>query len=91
MPKLHFLRHFVENWPPKKCRFGIFYGSGDDRVKEKWGEAIRSEVTGLFDNDTFLLNEKPLPADEIIPAKLACKTKLNVYGDLDKLKARICR
>ena len=35
-------------------------------IKENWGEAIRSEVTGLFDNDTFLLNEKPLPADEII-------------------------
>ena len=43
-------------------------------IKEKWEEAIRSEVTGLFDNDTFLLNEKPLPADEIIPTKLACKT-----------------
>ena len=26
-------------------------------IREKWGEAIRSEVTGLFDNDTFLLNE----------------------------------
>ena len=33
MPKRHFLRHFVENRPPKKCRFGIFYDSGDDRVK----------------------------------------------------------
>ena len=59
-------------------------------IKEKWGEALRSEVTGLFDNDTFILNEKPLPADKIIPAKLACKTKLNIYGELDKLKARIC-
>ena len=27
-----FLRHFVENRPPKKCRFGTFYDSGDDRV-----------------------------------------------------------
>ena len=34
--------------------------------------------------------EKPLPADEIIPVKLAFKTKLNSYGGLDKLKARIC-
>ena len=34
MPKRHFLWHFVENRPPKKCRFGIFYGSGDDRVKK---------------------------------------------------------
>ena len=59
-------------------------------IKEKWGEAIRSEVTGLFDNDTFLLNRKTLPAYEIIPAKLACKTKLNINGGLDKLKARIC-
>ena len=33
MPFRHFLRHFVENRPPKKCRFGIFYGSRDDRVK----------------------------------------------------------
>ena len=59
-------------------------------TKEKWGEAIRSEVTGLFDSDTFLLNEMPLPADEIIPTKLACKNKLNIYGGFDKLKARIC-
>ena len=47
-------------------------------------------MIGLFDNDTFLLNEKTLPADEIIPEKLACKTKLNIYGGLDKLKTRIC-
>ena len=47
-------------------------------------------MTGLFDNDTFLLNRKTLPAYEIIPAKLACKTKLNINGGLDKLKARIC-
>ena len=59
-------------------------------TKDKWGEAIKSEITGLFDNDTFVLDEKPLPADEIIPAKLACKTKLNIYGGLDKLKARVC-
>ena len=59
-------------------------------TKDKWGEAIRSEINGLFDNDTFILDEKPLPADEIIPAKLACKTKLNIYGGLDKLKARVC-
>ena len=45
---------------------------------------------GLFDSDTFSLTEKPLPADEIIPTKLALKTKLNSYGGLDKLKARIC-
>ncbi len=38
-------------------------------TKDKWGEAIKSEITGLFDNDTFVLDEKPLPADEIIPAK----------------------
>ena len=59
-------------------------------IKDKWGEAIRSELTGLFDSDTFSLVEKPLPADEIIPVKLAFKTKLNSYGGLDKLKARIC-
>ena len=59
-------------------------------IKDKWGEAIRSELTELFDSETFSLNEKPLPADEIIPTKLAFKTKLNSYGSLDKLKARIC-
>ena len=31
-------------------------------TKDKWGEAIKSEITGLFDNDTFILNEKPLSA-----------------------------
>ena len=59
-------------------------------TKEKWGDTIRAEITGLFDSGTFLLNEKPLSADEIIPTKLAMKTKLNSYGGLDKLKARIC-
>ena len=59
-------------------------------IKEKWGEAIRSELIGLFNSDTFSLIGKPLPADEIIPIKLAFKTKLNSYGGLDKLKARIC-
>ena len=59
-------------------------------TKERWGEAIRAELTGLFDCDTFSLTEKPFPADEIIPTKLALKTKLNSYGGLDKLKARIC-
>ena len=33
-------------------------------------------------------NKRPLPADEILPVKLALKTKLNSYGGLDKLKAR---
>ena len=32
---------------------------------------------------------QPLLADEIISTKLAFKTKLNIYGGLDKLKARI--
>ena len=59
-------------------------------IKEKWGEAIRSELVGLFDSDTFSLIDKPLPADEIIPTKLAFKTNLNSYGGLDKLKARFC-
>ena len=54
------------------------------------GEAIRAEVSGLFDNETFLLNETALPTDEIIPVKLALKAKLNIYGGLEKLKARIC-
>ena len=42
-------------------------------IKEKWGEAIRLELTGLFDSETFSLVENPLPADEIIPTKLAFK------------------
>ena len=44
----------------------------------------------LVDNDTFILDEKHLPVDEISSSKLACKTKLNIHGGLDKLKARIC-
>ena len=34
-------------------------------------EPKNSEIPGLFDNDTVVLNEKPLPADEITPEKLA--------------------
>ena len=48
------------------------------------------KIQGLFENDTFDPNERPLPADEILPVKLALKTKLNSYGGLDKLKARVC-
>ena len=59
-------------------------------TKQKWGEAIRIEISGLFDNETFLLNEIALPTDEVIPVKLALKAKLNIYGGLEKLKARIC-
>ena len=61
-----------------------------DHIKDKWGTAIKKEVLGLFDNDTFDTNEKALPADEVIPVKCAFKTKLNAYGGLNKLKARIC-
>ena len=32
MPFWHFLWHFVENRPHKRCRFGNFYGSGDNKV-----------------------------------------------------------
>ena len=59
-------------------------------IKEKWGTAIQKEITGLFHNDTFDTTEKAFPADEVIPVKCAFKTKLNAYGGLDKLKARIC-
>ena len=61
-----------------------------DHIKDKWGTAIKKEVLGLFDNDTFDTNERALPADEVIPVKCAFKTKLNAYGGLDKLKARMC-
>ena len=61
-----------------------------EHIKNKWGAAIKKEVLGLFDNDTFDTNERALPADEVIPVKCAFKTKLNAYGGLDKLKARIC-
>ena len=57
-------------------------------VKEKWRSAISGEIQGLFENDTFDPNERPLPADEILPVKLALKTKLNSYGGLDKLKSK---
>ena len=47
-------------------------------------------MNGLFDNGTFEVTEMSLPADEVIPVKLALKAKLNSHGSLDKLKARIC-
>ena len=59
-------------------------------VKEKWGSAISGGIQGLFENDTFDPNERPLPADEILPVTLTLKTTLNSYGGLDKLKARVC-
>ena len=59
-------------------------------VKEKWGMSIKKEILGLFDNETFDTDERALPADEVIPVKCAFKAKLNSYGGLDKLKARIC-
>ena len=59
-------------------------------IKDKWGEDIKSEITGLFDNDIFILNEKSLAADKISTAKSAHKTKLNKYGDFAKLKERFC-
>ena len=59
-------------------------------VKEKWGSAISGEIQGIFENDTFDPNDRPPPADEILPVKLTLKTKLNSYGGLDKLKARVC-
>ena len=31
------------------------------RVREKWGDAIRKEINGLFDNGTFLTSEMTLP------------------------------
>ena len=40
-------------------------------MREKWGSAISVEIQGLFENDTFDPNERPLPADEILPVKLA--------------------
>ena len=59
-------------------------------IKDKWGDAIRKEIQGLFDNDTFDTDEKSLPADKVLPVKLELKVKLNAHGGLDKLKARIC-
>ena len=59
-------------------------------VKDRWDDATRKEIQGLFDNGTFDTNQIALPADEIILVKCAFKTKLNSYGGLDKLKARIC-
>ena len=55
-----------------------------------WKEAIRAELTGLFDCDTFSHTEKPFPDDEIILTKVALKIKLNSYGSVENFKARIC-
>lgn len=39
-------------------------------IKDKWGAAIQQEITGLFDNDTFDINEKALLANEVIPVSV---------------------
>ena len=54
------------------------------------GAFYQEKFLGLFDNDTFDTTERALPADEVIPVKCPFKAKLNSYGGLDKLKARIC-
>ena len=33
---------------------------------------------------------RSLPADEVIPVKLALEARLNSHGEVDKLKARVC-
>ena len=55
------------------------------KVSRKFTKQISSFILHTFDT-----NEKALPADEVIPVKCAFKAKLNSYGGLDKLKARIC-
>ena len=57
-------------------------------MKEKWGEAIRPELVGLFDSNTFSFIDKTLLANEIFPTKLAFKIKLNRYRGLDQQKAK---
>ena len=61
-----------------------------ESIRNKWGKAIQKELRGLFSSGTFNLDIRPLPNDEVVPVKLALKTKLNARGQLDKLKARIC-
>ena len=53
-----------------------------------WGEPIKSEISGLFDNVTSIINKRPLLADKIIPTALTWKTKANIYVGLDIYKAR---
>ena len=43
-----------------------------------------------FDNGTFEVTERSLPADEVIPVKLVLRAKLNSHGGLDKIKVRVC-
>ena len=59
-------------------------------IKEKWGEAIRKEIYGLFDNGTFLTSEMTLPTDEIIPVKLALKGKKNAHYLIKTIKMLYC-
>ena len=59
-------------------------------IRDKWSLSTQNELLGLFDNNTFDTNEKASSADEVIPLKCASNYKLNSYGGLDKLKARIC-
>lgn len=60
--------------------------SGVDR--EKWQEAINSEINSLEENETWELVELP-KGRKAIPCKWLFKIKTNADGTLDKYKARL--
>ena len=61
----------------------------DDPLKSKWMKSIATEVKVIFDNNTFNLDDVPLPGEQVLPVKTVFKTKINADGSLNKLKTRI--
>lgn len=58
-------------------------------IKEKWDGSIKSEISGPFDNDTFVLNETPLLLMRSFLQSWHI-IKFNIYWCFDKLNARNC-
>ncbi|KAM2209147.1 hypothetical protein ACFXTI_025048 [Malus domestica] len=64
----------------------IFY---EDAVKkEKWRQAMNSEIEAIEKNETWELTTLP-PGSKVIGVKWVYKTKLNMNGEVDKNKARL--
>ena len=58
-------------------------------LKTKWLKSTATEIKVIMDNNTFNVDDTPLPGEQIIPTKPVYKAKLNADGSLNKLKTRI--
>ena len=58
-------------------------------LKSKWLKSTATEIKVIMDNNTFNVDDTPLPGEQVIPTKPVYKAKLNADGSLNKLKTRI--